>query len=221
MQVECYDESGQEVYDMILRQILQDVQIVRAVKDVRIFIDPRDPVFIIVVQYLKTAPPVVLEDFTEYEFDPDANEALIRIKDEKYLPDLLKKLWEIEGRNKIHQPSRFEVIIDDPQVKLEGLIVHDPEEDLKKRVYDALFRIIPEGFRVVEHYSEGNIIALTCSDEYIKEEYLEKTREIIKEMKENKKSYVTPKSLKKKEQVKPSKEDKTKVSTKLGRKFYE
>ena len=173
---------------MILRQILQDIQIVRAVKDVRIFIDPRKPVFIIALQYQKTSPPIVLEDFTEYEYDPEANETFIRIKDEKYLPELLKKLWEIEGRNKIHQPSRFEVIIDDPQVKLEGLVVHDPEEDLKKKIYDAIFRIIPEGFRVVEHYSEDNLIVLTCSDEYIKEEYLEKTQEIIKEMKENKKN---------------------------------
>ena len=188
MQVECHDESGQKVYDMILRQILQDIQIVRAVKDVRIFIDPRKPVFIIALQYQKTSPPIVLEDFTEYEYDPEANETFIRIKDEKYLPELLKKLWEIEGRNKNHQPSRFEVIIDDPQVKLEGLVVHDPEEDLKKKIYDAIFRIIPEGFRVVEHYSEDNLIVLTCSDEYIKEEYLEKTQEIIKEMKENKKN---------------------------------
>jgi len=188
MQVECHDESGQKVYDMILRQILQDVQIVRAVKDVRIFIDPRQPVFIIALQYQKTSPPILLEDFTEYEYDPEANETFIRIKDEKYLPELLKKLWEVEGRNKIHQPSRFEVILDDPQVKLEGLVVHDPEEDLKKKIYDAIFRIIPEGFRVVEHYSQDNLIVLTCSDEYIKEEYLEKTREIIKEMKENKKN---------------------------------
>ena len=66
--------------------------------------------------------------------------------------------------------------------------MHDPEEDLKKKIYDAIFRIIPEGFRVVEHYSQDNLIVLTCSDEYIKEEYLEKTREIIKEMKENKKN---------------------------------
>lgn len=197
MQVECHDESGQKVYDMILRQILQDIQIVRAVKDVRIFIDPRKPVFIIALQYQKTSPPIVLEDFTEYEYDPEANETFIRIKDEKYLPELLKKLWEIEGRNKIHQPSRFEVIIDDPQVKLEGLVVHDPEEDLKKKIYDAIFRIIPEGFRVVEHYSEDNLIVLTCSDEYIKEEYLEKTQEIIKEMKENKKT-ITPEYVKKK-----------------------
>jgi putative methanogenesis marker protein 17 len=221
MQVECYDESGQEVYDMILRQILQDVQIGRAINDVRIYIDPREPVFIIALQYLKTAPPVVMEDFAEYKYDTEANEAFIKIKNEKYLPELLKKLWEIEGRNKIHQPSRFEVIIDDPQVKLDGLVVHDPEEDLKKRLYDAIFRIIPEGFRVVEHYSEGNIIALTCSDEYIKEEYLEKTRKIIKEIKENKKPYevTAPESLKKKTQT-PQKE-KSKVSNKLGRKFYE
>lgn len=82
MQVECHDESGQKVYDMILRQILQDIQIVRAVKDVRIFIDPRKPVFIIALQYQKTSPPIVLEDFTEYEYDPEANETFIRIKDE-------------------------------------------------------------------------------------------------------------------------------------------
>ena len=67
MQVECYDESGREVYDMILRQILQDVQIGRAIKDIRIYIDPREPVFIIALQYLKTSPPVVLEDIAEYK----------------------------------------------------------------------------------------------------------------------------------------------------------
>lgn len=219
MYVECYDENGREVYDMILRHILQEVQIGRAVNDVRIYVDPREPVFIIAVKYEKAAPPVVLEDFAEYEYDPEANEGFIRIKDENYLPELLKKLWEVEGRNKIHQPSRFEVVIDDPQIKLEGLVVHDPEEYLKKKIYDALFRIIPEGFRVVEHYSEGNIIALTCSDEYIKEEYLEKTREIIQKIKENKKSYeLYAESPQKK---KKSNNSESKTSKKLGNKFKE
>jgi putative methanogenesis marker protein 17 len=218
MQVECYDETGREVYEMILRHILQEVQIGRAIKDVQIYADPREPVFIIAVQYEKTSPPILLEDLAEYEYDPEANEAFIRIKDENYLPELLKTLWEVEGRNKIHQPSRFEVIIDDPQIKLEDLVVHNPEEDLKKKIYDALFRIIPEGFRVVEHYSEGNIIALTCSDEFIKEEYREKTRQIVERMKETKKPY---------EITSPSDEDEpdmditSKVSAKLGRKFYE
>jgi hypothetical protein len=52
-----------------------------------------------------------------------------------------------------------------------------------------LFRIIPEGLRVVDHYSQGNLIALTASDETIKEEWLQKTREIMAEMKKNQSKY--------------------------------
>ncbi len=182
MKIESYDEKGAEVYDMVVRQILQDLQLSRAIKDLRVYADPREPVFIIVVSYEKTAPAVYLEDFTEYEYVKEANEVFLRIKDEKYLPELLAKLWELEGRNKIHQTSRYEVIIDDPQVDLKKLVIHNPEEDLRKKIYDALFRIIPEGFRVVEHYSKGNIIALTASDEVIKEEWLDKTRAIVEEV---------------------------------------
>jgi putative methanogenesis marker protein 17 len=183
MKVECYDEKGAEVYDMVVRQILQDVQVSRSIKDLRVFVDPREPVFIIVVRFEKAASPVVLEDFAEYHHDKEANETFIKIKDENYLPDFLSKLWELEGRNKIHQTSRFEVIIDDPKVDLKGLVIEDPEEDLKKKIYDAIFRIIPEGFRVVEHYSKGDIIAMTCSDETIKEEWIQKTQEMIEEVK--------------------------------------
>jgi putative methanogenesis marker protein 17 len=105
MQVECYDETGREVYDMILRQILQDVQIVRAVKDVRIYIDPRDPIFIIAIQYQKTAPPVLLDDFAEYKYDAEANEVFIRIEDENYLPELLKNSGKLREETKYTSPA--------------------------------------------------------------------------------------------------------------------
>ncbi|MGV8144025.1 MAG: methanogenesis marker 17 protein [Methanothermobacter sp.] len=187
MKVECYDETGAEVYDMIVRQIFQDLQIIRAVKDWRVYADPREPVFIIVIEYEKTSPLLRLVDFAEVEYSKEANEVFLRINDETYLPELLTKLWELEGRNKVHQSSRYEVIVDDPQTNIKDLVVHNPEEDLRKKIYDAMFRIIPEGFRVVDHYSDANIIALTASDEIIKDEWLQKTQEIIKEMKsENK-----------------------------------
>ena len=183
MKVECYDENGAEVYDMIIRHILQEVQVTRSIGDLRVYVDPREPLFIIVVRLEKASKPVVIEDFTEYEFNKAGNEMFIKIKDETYLPELLEKLWEMEGRNKIHQPNRFEVIIDDPTKDLEGLIIRDPQEDLRKKVYDAIFRIIPEGFRVIDHRSEDNIIALTCTDEMMKDEWIEKTEEIIAEVK--------------------------------------
>ncbi|MCE5213520.1 MAG: methanogenesis marker 17 protein [Methanobacterium sp.] len=187
MEVECYDKTGAEVYDMVVRQIIQDLQITRAIKDLRVYVDPREPVFIIVIIYEKTAPIVKIGDFTE--LDKEADELFIRIKDETYLPDLLALLWELEGRNNVHQSSRYEIIVDDPHHDIKNMIIHDPEEELRKKIYDALFRIIPEGLRVVEHYSEGNIIALTASDETIKDEWLAKTNEIIQEMKEDQNKY--------------------------------
>ena len=183
MKVECYDEDGAAVYDMIVRHILQEVQVTRSIGDLRVYVDPREPLFIIVVKLEKASQPIVIEDFTEYEFIKEGNEMFIKIKDETYLPDLLEKLWEREGRNKIHQPNRYEVIIDDPRTDLEGMVVRDPQDDLKKKVYDAIFRIIPEGFRVIDHRSEDNIIALTCTDEMMKDEWLKKTDEIISEVK--------------------------------------
>jgi len=183
MKVECYDENGAEVYEMIVKHILQEVQVSRSIGDLRVYVDPREPLFIIVVRMESASPPVLIEDFAELEFNKAGNEMFVKIKDETYLPDLLQKLWEIEGRNKIHQPNRFEVIIDDPTVDLKGLVVLDPTDNLKKKVYDAIFRIIPEGFRVIDHRSEGNIIALTCTDEMMKDEWIKKTDEIVAEVK--------------------------------------
>lgn len=191
MKVECYDETGADVYEMVVRQILQDLQITRAVKDLRIYADPREPVFIIVVSYEKTAPALKLLDFAEYEENKEANEIFLKINDETYLPELLSKLWELEGRNKVHQTSRYEVIVDDPQADLKNMVVHNPEEDLRKKIYDAMFRIIPEGFRVVDHYSEGNIIALTASDEVIRADWLQITQDIIGDMKASENKYKT------------------------------
>ncbi|MGB9938056.1 MAG: methanogenesis marker 17 protein [Methanobacterium sp.] len=182
MLVECYDPQGAEVYEMIIRQILQDVQISRSIKNMNVFVDPREPVFIISVKLEKAAPPITVNDFTEYEYNKDENSTFIRIKDETYLPELLQKLWEEEGREKIQQPSRFEIIINDPKVELEGMVIHDPKDDLKKKIYDAIFRIIPEGFKVVHQVSKENIISMLCSDEVIKDEWIKKQEEMIEKL---------------------------------------
>jgi putative methanogenesis marker protein 17 len=182
MLVECYDPQGAEVYEMIIKQILQDVQISRSIKAMKVFIDPREPVFIIAVKYEKAASPITVDDFTEYKYNQNENTTYIRVKDETYLPELLQKLWETEGREKIQQPSRFEVIISDPEIELKGLAIHDPKEDLKKKLYDAIFRIIPEGFKVIRDYSKGDIISMVCSDEIIKDEWIKKQEEMIKEL---------------------------------------
>lgn len=46
MYVECYDEVGAEVYDTLLRHALQELKLARAINAVKVFIDPRDAIFI-------------------------------------------------------------------------------------------------------------------------------------------------------------------------------
>ncbi|MBC7100545.1 methanogenesis marker 17 protein [Methanothermobacter tenebrarum] len=182
MKVECYDREGAEAYELVVKQVLQDLQLGRAIEDLQIFADPREPVFIIVVKFAKAASPVYLEDMAIPEYDKEENKLHLRITDETYLPQLLEKLWRLEGREKIQQPTRFEIIIENPTVKLEGLIVHDPQETLRKKIYDAIFRIIPEGFRVIRDISTDNIIAMVCTDEILQEEWIKKADNMIKKV---------------------------------------
>lgn len=183
MLVDCYDPKGAQVYELIVKQVMHDLQINRSIKDMRVFVDPREPVFLIAVMVEKTSKNVFIEDFATYKYDSEEDQTSIRIGDETYLPNLLKKLWEIEGREKIHQPSRFEIIIEKPTAELKELVVYDPAENLKRKVYDAIFRILPEGFRVIKDLSEDNIVAMVCTDELLKEEWIEKGRKMIEDLK--------------------------------------
>ncbi|BAW30907.1 MAG TPA: methanogenesis marker 17 protein [Methanothermobacter sp.] len=182
MKIECYDREGAEAYELVVKQVLQDLQLGRAVDDLRIFADPREPVFIIAVKFAKAASPIYLEDMAIPEYDKEENKLHLRITDETYLPELLEKLWKLEGREKIQQPTRFEIIIENPTTKLEGLMVHDPQETLKKKIYDAIFRIIPEGFRVIRDISQDNIIAMVCTDELLNDKWIKKAHKITEEI---------------------------------------
>ena len=47
MLVECYDEKGAEVYEMIIKQIFQDLVLGPAVEDLKAFANPDEAVFIL------------------------------------------------------------------------------------------------------------------------------------------------------------------------------
>ncbi|MGL6298723.1 MAG: methanogenesis marker 17 protein [Methanobacteriaceae archaeon] len=185
MLVECSDKTGGEVYEMIIRQIFQDLQLSPSVKDMRVFVDPAEVVFIIVMQMDRTAPNVMLSEVATYKYDKNSNETTISLKEEKYLPILLKKLWIIKGRENVHQPNRFQIVITGEDNNLSEIAVDDHSENLKKRLYDAAFRIIPEGFRIIKDLSKDNLVALVCTDELIKDEWVEKAESFIKELETN------------------------------------
>ena len=181
MYVECYDEVGAEVYDTLLRHALQELKLARAINAVKVFIDPRDAIFIAVVKLEKASQPIYLKDMESYKYEDDLLNILI--DNDNYTPDLLRVLWREEGRVNVAQPDRYKIEISNPTIDPENLMVVDPSKELKRRVYDALFRVMPEGFRMTRNASEGNLVCLMSSDEIIDEKWNKKFNEVIEEVK--------------------------------------
>ncbi|BBL61697.1 MAG: methanogenesis marker 17 protein [Methanobrevibacter arboriphilus] len=182
MLVESTDVEGAKVYEMIIKQIFQDLQLSPSVKDMRVFVDPKEVVFILAIKMDKTSNFTMLGDVTSIEYDKESNKTIIRVKDENYLPNILKKLWLEKGRENVHQPDRFSFILEGKEDNLNNLVIDDPYENLKKRVYDAIFRIIPEGFRIIRDISKDDVIAIVCTDELIKDEWLDKGLKYVEEL---------------------------------------
>lgn len=183
MDIECYDKEGTEAYDLVLRQVIMDLQLGPAIIDSRIFIDPRDPLFIIALKISKAARPVYIDEVAEYHFNKEKTQIKIKINNENYLPNILEKLRFNEGRDNVQQPSRYELIIDNPKTDFDNFIIHNPEESVKKKTYDAISRILPEGFRVVKDISDGYIIAMVATDELLKDEWIQQGISYVEELK--------------------------------------
>lgn len=183
MLVESTDKEGAEVYEMIVKQIFQDLQLSPSVKDMRVFVDPGEVVFILAIKMDKTSNITTLGSVTSSKYVAENDETIINVEDENYLPNVLKRLWFEKGRENVHQPDRFSIVLEGKQENLDTLIIDDPHENLKKRVYDAAFRIIPEGFRIIRDISDGDVIAIVCTDELIKDEWLDKGLTYVEELK--------------------------------------
>ena len=183
MLVESTDKEGAKVYEMIIKQIFQDLQLSPSIKDMRVCVNPEEVVFIIAMKMDKISNFIALNDVATVFYDKRKDVTIIKVNNENYLPNILKKLWIEKGRENIHQPNRFSFIIKGREENLNDLIIDDPYENLKKRIYDAVFRIIPEGFRIVRDISEEDIVAVVCTDELIKDSWLDKGLAYVEELK--------------------------------------
>lgn len=182
MLVECYDEAGAEVYEIIIKQIFQDLVLGAAVDDLRAFVNPDEPVFILAIKMKKTSNAVGFSDVANFTYDKADDVTRIFIEDENYLPNILKRLWMLFSREEIYQPNRYTLEISGNQMNLETLIIDDPHSNLQRRIYDAIFRILPEGFKIIKDISTEDIVAVIATDELIKDEWIEKSDEYLAEL---------------------------------------
>ena len=182
MLVECYDKKGAEVYEIIIKQIFQDLVLGAAVDDLKAYVNPDDPVFILAIKMKKTSTIVEFKDIARFTYDKEDDVTHIFVEDENYLPNILKRLWMKFSREEIYQPTRYNIDLDGNQMDLESLVIDDPHSNLQRRIYDAIFRILPEGFKIIKDISTKDIVAVVATDELIMDAWVEKANEYIAEL---------------------------------------
>ena len=182
MLVECYDERGAEVYEIIIKQIFQDLVLGASVDDLKAYVNPDDPVFVLAIKMRQTSNAILFEEVANLTYDKANDKTVILIDDENYLPNILKVLWRQFSRDEIYQPNRYQLEIKGDYTSLKSEVVDDPHSNLQRRVYDAVFRILPEGFKIIKDLSTEDIVTVVATDELIKDAWIEKAHEFIDEL---------------------------------------
>ncbi|MDN7011479.1 methanogenesis marker 17 protein [Methanoculleus sp. FWC-SCC3] len=164
--VESPDEVGREAYERIVGDVLQDLDLIKVIDRLHIYVDPKVPIFV-AVGLLRHMPRAIrIADFANV--NRGENEIVLDIGDETYLAPLLQILWAIYGKEHVDQPDRFTVVLPAGVAgdeDLDRLVVADPSETLYKDVIYALQYIAPEGFKVRRQYiREGKFYYVASED---------------------------------------------------------
>jgi len=180
--VDSEDREGAEKYKEVIADILSDLNLTRAIGRLKVYIDPKAPVFVIVGLFRPGLAKITLGDVADIS---NVNEGLlVSVREEEYASKAVSRLFSQYGRENIIQTDRAAVIVpvkgdfakqmDD----VSSIVVYDPSEDLKKNVIDALLRITPEGFRVRKHYITEHMLAFIASEDPIKPEWMDICRRL-------------------------------------------
>ncbi|HIH69981.1 methanogenesis marker 17 protein [Methermicoccus shengliensis] len=154
VRVHSPDERGALLYKEVAETLIGDLMLARVIEHMRIYADPEEPVFIVVMLLRHGLQPAKIEDIaTVKPGGPGEDMVLVEIRDEDYAVPLIRKLWSVYGRDGVEQPEQkvFAIRTQDKLKEIERvekLVVEKPKEEVYERLADLLERLAPEGFRV-------------------------------------------------------------------------
>jgi len=187
--VESTDPEGAKKYEEVIRDVLTDLNLVRAIGRLRVYIDPKEPVFIVVGLFRPGLPTITLGDVADINSVNDG--LMISVREEEYAATAVGKLYLRYGRDRIIATDRTSIIVPlqtdfaKQHDEISSIVVYDPKDELKKSVIDALIRIAPEGFRVRKHYISERLLAFIASEDPIKQEWTDVCRRIRSEIEQH------------------------------------
>jgi putative methanogenesis marker protein 17 len=170
IQVEGSEEYGNDVYVELFERILIDLGLTNRVEGAKLLIYPEKHLFIVTVRMRQARTSVMVSEVVDVS-DRDGNAYLV-IRNESYAPPLLALLWKQFGRERIEQLSRLEILAHGITAeKIESLQI-SPGEELRKEVLDAIWRLLPEGFKVRHNLFDENVMTIISTEHTMEEEFV-------------------------------------------------
>ncbi len=175
------DESfGKESYEKLFKQVLLELGVTRLVERFEIFIDPDEPVFIISMRTGRARSAIKVKDVAL--MDQRTSGAFLTISDETYAPALLSKLWQKYGRDRVEQMTRYETLCRGCNSEEVGNLELDPGEELRKKLLDAVWRLLPEGFKVRQEILSERAMTIVSTEHIMQDKWLKLGEEMHKRM---------------------------------------
>lgn len=178
-----------EAYRSILSDVMSELALANAIGRIYVIITPEDSLFQMAI-ILRGSPPLVkTSDFADVNIGAvTRNEIKVVLRDEKYLPDLLEKLWAIYGRGKVIQQDRNTINISVGDIDREigtikEMVIFDPKRTLLSRLVEMAIRGTPEGFRVRYHSLNDNEFIFVASEDAMKPEWIQQGHQMLDKIK--------------------------------------
>jgi putative methanogenesis marker protein 17 len=180
VEVEGTEKYGTDSYVELFNGILLDVGLTRMVEAVKFVIRPSDPLFLISIRTRKAVGLVTVSEIADVT-DTEGG-TMVTIRDETYAPTLISLLWRKYGRERIEQLTRLELFckgIPEKEISELGL---DPGEELKSKVLDTVWRLLPEGFKIRHNISSENVMTVVATEHEMKAEWLKLAERVHADM---------------------------------------
>ncbi|WP_370574653.1 methanogenesis marker 17 protein [Methanomethylovorans sp.] len=178
-----------EAYKSILSDVMSDLALANAIGRIYVIITPEDSLFQMTI-ILRGSPPLVkTSDFSDVNIGAvTRKEIQVVLRDEKYLPDLLEKLWAKYGRGKVIQQDRKTINISVGDIDREigaikEMVIFDPKRTLLSRLVEMAIRGTPEGFRVRYHSLNDNEFIFVASEDAMKPEWIQQGHQMLDKIK--------------------------------------
>ncbi|RZN15371.1 MAG: methanogenesis marker 17 protein [Methanosarcinales archaeon] len=177
--IESEDKYAVEAYRQIVDYVLHDMS-VKGLDAIHIYADPTALFFSCRVDFKRSGNPLKIRDLSTGRVGEEDVDLVIG--EERYLAEMLRKLWDVYGQDRVEQSERQHIIVkgvsNDADVeKLLDVVVVDPLKSFYEQLITLAVDIIPVGFRVRRVEYAGDSVLVIASEKTIEKEWIDYSKE--------------------------------------------